>query len=145
MGFRGYLFGIARHVLYAHLRAKHRAPGELDLESSSMAELAPSASRIVDAKRERRILFEALRLLPVETQVLLELHHWQRLSGPELAEALGIGLPAVRSRLHRALGALREAVDRVAESPELLASSWADFEGWARGLVGPSTLARVGT
>jgi RNA polymerase sigma-70 factor, ECF subfamily len=83
--------------------------------------------------------------LPVETQVLLELYHWQRLSGPELAEILGIGVPAVRSRLHRALAALREAVDRVDESPELLASSWADFEGWAQEVAGPHALARVGT
>ena len=139
-GFRSYVFGVARNVLFAALRAKHRAAGELDVESSCLADLAPSPSRVFDRKRERQVLLEALRQLPIESQVLLELYHWQNLSGPELAEALGIGERALRSRLHRATLALREAVATVAESPELLASSWADFEGWAQGLPKPDEL-----
>jgi hypothetical protein len=39
-----------------------------------------------------------------------------------------------RSRLHRAMTLLREAVEQSAGSPERLASSWADFEGWAQAL-----------
>ncbi|HWB78969.1 MAG TPA: sigma-70 family RNA polymerase sigma factor [Nannocystaceae bacterium] len=136
-GFRAFIFGIARHILFAQLRAKHRVHGELDMESSCLAELAPSPSQIVDQKRERRVLLAALRQLGVETQVLLELYHFQRLTGPELAEVLGIPERTVRSRLHRAHEALRESITKVAESPELLASSWADFEGWAQALPPP--------
>lgn len=133
-GFRSYVFGIARNVLYAALRAKHRAFGELDMETSCMADLAPSPSRLVEQKQERRVLLEALRRLPIDTQVMLELYHWQKLTGPEVAEALGIGERALRTRLFRAMEALREAVAEVAEAPALLASSWADFEGWAQAL-----------
>ena len=132
--FRAYVLGIARHVLIAHLRGKYRGPAELDLESSCLADLSPSPSHILDHKRERRVLLEALRLLPVETQVMLELYYWQRLNGYELAEVLGIGERALRGRLRRGLVALRAAVERVAEAPELLESSWADFEAWAQDL-----------
>jgi RNA polymerase sigma-70 factor (ECF subfamily) len=137
--FRSYVLGIARYVLFAHLRAKYRAPDELDLEASSLSDLAPSPSRALDEKRERRLLLDALRLLPVETQVMLELYYWQRLSGTELAEVLGITERALRSRLRRGLEALRDAVGRLAESPELLASSWADFEAWAQELPSVGT------
>jgi RNA polymerase sigma-70 factor (ECF subfamily) len=133
-GFRAYVFGIARHVLYAQLRAKHRGVGELDLESSCLREVGPTPSEIVAKKKEQQILLEALRHLPVETQVLLELYHWQGLTAQELADVVGIGERAVRSRLHRAKDALRDAVERVAHSPALLESTWADFEGWAKSL-----------
>lgn len=133
-GFRAYVFGIARHVLYAQLRAKHRAGGELDLEASSLRELGPTPSEIIADRKEQKILLEALRWLPVETQLLLELYHWQGLTAQEIADAMAIGERAVRSRLRRAKAALREAIDRVARSPDLLQSTWADFEGFAKAL-----------
>jgi RNA polymerase sigma-70 factor (ECF subfamily) len=131
-GFRSYVFGIARHVLYAQLRAKHRAKGELDLEQSCLRDIGPTPSQLVVEKREHKILAEALRWLPVETQLLLELYHWQGLSAQEIADAWNIGERAVRSRLRRAKTSLREAVDKVARSPDLLQSTWADFEGFAK-------------
>jgi RNA polymerase sigma factor (sigma-70 family) len=136
-GFRSYVFGIARHVLYAQLRARHRGGGELDLEASSLREIGPTPSEIVAKKIEQKVLLEALRHLPVETQVLLELYHWQELTAPEIAELLGIGERAVRSRLHRAKLMLREAVGELAQSPTLLESTWADFEAWAKSLPEP--------
>jgi RNA polymerase sigma factor (sigma-70 family) len=135
-GFRSYVFGIARHVLFAALRAKHRAAA-IDVEVSRLVDLEPTPSRIIAQKHEMRVLLDALRRLPLETQVLLELYHWQKLSGPELATLLGIGERALRSRLHRAMLLLREAVAEVAESPELLSSSLADFDSWAQGLPKP--------
>lgn len=133
-GFRGYLFGIARNVLYDHLRERHRAMGPLDPEWSCLIELAPSPSEQLAAKREQRLLLDAMRRLPLETQVLLELYHWQRLSGPELAQIYGLTERALRSRLHRAKESLEAIMATLSESPELLASSVADFEAWARGL-----------
>ena len=137
-GFRAYVFGIARHVLYAALRAKHRAGGEIDLESSSLREIGPTPSEVVAAKKEQQVLLEALRHLPVETQVLLELYHWQGLTAQEIADVLGATEPAVRSRLHRAKEVLREAVQRLAASPDLLQSTWADFEAWANSVAAAS-------
>lgn len=133
-GFRAYVFGIARNIFYAQLRARNRAAGEIDLEANSLRELGPTPSEIVAKKKEEQILLEALRHLPVETQVLLELYHWQELTAHEIAAVLEIGERAVRSRLYRAKKELRVAIERVAESPALLRSTWADFEGWAKDL-----------
>lgn len=136
-GFRGYLFGIARNVLFDHLRARHRAAVPFDPEASSLDDVGPRPSEHIAAKREHRLLLDALRRLPIETQVLLELYHWQELSGPEIAQIYGLGEKAIRSRLHRAKAALHDAMTELAETPELLASSVADFEAWARGLPDP--------
>ena len=50
----------------------------------------------------------ALRQLPVEQQVLLELHYWHDLDAPALAEVFGITSGAIRVRLLRARRALRD-------------------------------------
>lgn len=137
VGFRGYMFGVARNVLYDHLRARHRAAEPLDVQESCLAELGPSPSQHVIHKREQRLLLEALRRLPIDTQVLLELYHWQQLAGPELAAIYGLGERALRSRLHRAKQSLQDAMEQLAESPDELRSSIADFESWARALPKP--------
>lgn len=128
VGFRAYMFGVARYVLCARLRARHRQPGELDLEASSLREVGPTPSELVGGAQEEKLLQEALRWLPVETQLLLELYYWQELTAGDLASIHGAGVPAIRSRLRRAKDALREAVARVAESPDLLRSTWAELE-----------------
>jgi RNA polymerase sigma-70 factor (ECF subfamily) len=133
-GFRSYVFGVARNILLAAIRSRYSTAAALDLETSCLADLAPSPSEIMAGKRERRVLLDALRRLPVETQILLELYHFQRLSGPEVAALLGLGERALRSRLHRALEQLRGAVEEAAASDDLARSSWADFEAWAQAL-----------
>ncbi len=128
VGFRAYMFGVARHVLCARLRAQHRQPGELDLESSSLREVGPTPSELVVDAQEEKLLQEALRWLPVETQLLLELYYWQDLTANDLASIYGAAVPAIRSRLRRAKDALRDAVARVAQSPDLLRSTLAELE-----------------
>jgi RNA polymerase sigma-70 factor (ECF subfamily) len=126
--FKSYLFGIARHVLFAELRLRYRGGGDLDLASSSLRDLAASPSQVAAAKDEHALLVEALRWQPVETQLLLELYYWQKLSAREIADAWGMGEPAIRGRLRRAIKALRETIERVASSPAMLESTWSAFE-----------------
>ena len=45
---------------------------------------------------------EALARMSPEHRAVLVLRFWEGLSGPELAEVLGISLPAVKMRMHRA-------------------------------------------
>jgi len=133
-GFRGYMFGVARKVLYDHLRAHHRIPAPLDPESIRLYDPDPPPSEIVVRRREQNVLLRALRRLPVDTQVLLERYYWQELSGPEVARIYGLGERALRSRLVRAKKALRDAMAELSEAPELPASSVACFETWTRAL-----------
>jgi RNA polymerase sigma-70 factor (ECF subfamily) len=49
----------------------------------------------------RGILEEAIEALPPDYRTALVLHDVEGLSNPDIAEALGISLPAVKSRVHR--------------------------------------------
>ena len=132
--FRTFLFATARNVLFAHLRRRQKHADALDPEVQSVADLAPGPSTIIAGKHEQRVLLEALRALPLDYQIALELYHWEELTGPELAEVLGIGEPALRSRLHRAKQELRRQVERIAASPEELSSTLGNLDAWAAGL-----------
>ena len=49
----------------------------------------------------RRVLTAAIDGLPPDYRTALVLHDVEGLSNPDIAEALGISLPAVKSRVHR--------------------------------------------
>jgi RNA polymerase sigma factor (sigma-70 family) len=117
---RAYLFGIARHRLIDHLRA--RAIREVDPAVTSLAELATSPSAALARQDEGRLLQVALRQLPIEQQMTLELAYWENLRGAEIAIAMGIGANTVRSRLARARDALRDLLGRLEADPALVAA-----------------------
>lgn len=81
-------------------------------------------------------MLRALRAIPLDLQIALELHFWEDLSGPEMAEALEVPEGTVRSRLRRAKEAVRAKMEELASAgdEEALATSHADFEGWAQSL-----------
>jgi RNA polymerase sigma-70 factor (ECF subfamily) len=127
--FRAWLFGIANNVLRMHLRSKH---GDPDLSTQSVYDLAPSPSAVVAARSEQRLLLEALRRIPLDYQVALELHFWEELSGSEIAETLGIPEGTVRTRLRRGRLALAEQVRRLAESGSEATSTLDGLDDWVR-------------
>lgn len=98
---RGYLFGIARHLSHA---AWSRRAGDpvLPFDAASAADIpAPAADDRVAAARETIAALEPLQ------REILDLRFAQDLSYAEIAEALGIPLGTVRSRLHHAVAELR--------------------------------------
>lgn len=106
--FRAYLFGIARRQL---LRAYER--DEVLGRRAALARTtarSPSPSGLVMAEQQRAQLHRALRELPVDQQVLLELHYWERLSTEEIAVAIETSRDNVKTRLLRARRALRAAM-----------------------------------
>jgi RNA polymerase sigma-70 factor (ECF subfamily) len=127
--FKAFLFGIARNLLLDHLRRAGQTP-----RTSSDAELAasaPSPSARVAQRQEQRLLLRALRRLPIDHQIALQLHYWEHLRGTEIAEVLGVAEGTVWSRLTRAKALLREQIEAVAESPALARSTVDDLERWA--------------
>jgi RNA polymerase sigma factor (sigma-70 family) len=132
--FRTYLFGIARNILFHHFDRRSREGERFDWGTVSVADLGESPSRVVAARAEQRLLAAALRRVPLDDQILLELYYWENMSGPELAEALDLTEPAVRSRLRRSLERLRNAVEQLASSPVELESVSMDLERWVASL-----------
>lgn len=110
--FRTYLFAIARNELYGHLRRLPRGE-HVDFEVTSIAELLPSPSSMLGQAEAIEQLRAALEQLPVEQQVLLELHYWHDLDAEALGEVFGIASGTIRVRLARARRALRGRMARI--------------------------------
>jgi RNA polymerase sigma-70 factor (ECF subfamily) len=66
----------------------------------------------------RRVMEEAIQALPPEQRAAFVLHDLQDLSSAETAEAMGITVSAVNSRLHRARVFLRDRIGRYLRNPE---------------------------
>lgn len=129
--FRSYLFAVAHNVLRMHLRSRYRAE-LVDLDEVTAYELAPGPSTILTRSREEEILLHALRSIPLEQQMLLELRYWEDLKSADIAEILGVPDNTVRSRLVRAHNSLKAAVERLSASPAELASTIDNLDEWAR-------------
>ncbi|HLT34622.1 MAG TPA: sigma-70 family RNA polymerase sigma factor [Enhygromyxa sp.] len=129
--FRTYLFGIAHNVLCAHYR---RVARTADFASTSIVDLGASPSGPLTRRDEHAALLRALRSIPLDYQVMLELSYWEGMKAPEIGEILSLPSNTVRSRLSRARAALREALERGVGTPELLRSTLADLDGWARSI-----------
>jgi RNA polymerase sigma factor (sigma-70 family) len=122
-GFRPYLFATARNRLCDHLRRRYRLGEQVDLAAQSVADLGTSPSSALARNQEERLLLQALRALPLDQQILLELAYWEGMAGHEIAAVLTVAENTVRSRLSRARAALRERVERLAATPELCAAT----------------------
>jgi RNA polymerase sigma-70 factor (ECF subfamily) len=133
--FRTYLFTVARHELYAHWRKHARRADDVDIGEISLADLATSPSGLIARRAEHKLLLQALRAIPLDLQIALELTYWENMDGPELAEILGIPEGTVRSRLRRARELLEARMSELAEDPGVLQSTTTDLDGWARSLA----------
>lgn len=79
----------------------------------------------------RRIMEEAIQALPPEQRAAFVLHDIQDLSSAETAQAMGITVSAVNSRLHRARVFLRDRIGRHLNVSD--AELWKKLDG--RGLL----------
>ena len=132
--FRTYLFAIARNVLYGHWERRARRAADVDVGELSIEAMSTSPSGVIGRAAEHRLLVRALRAIPLELQVVLELHFWEDLSGPELAVVLDIPEGTVRSRLRRAREQLEAKMIELTDDQRLLSSTRDGLEAWASGL-----------
>jgi RNA polymerase sigma-70 factor (ECF subfamily) len=133
--FRTYLFMIARKRLYSYLRRAQRDQSVAPWSERSVADLGlPSPSRAVAQHQEQRLLLLALRRLPVEMQVALELFYWEELTVTEIADVLETPVGTVKSRLQRARARLDTVIAELSQSEALLRSTVDNFELWAKQL-----------
>jgi len=132
---RTWLFAIARNILRQWAQQQARKRGrEQALGDASVSDLGVGVSTMVGQRREQRLLLEALRRIPIESQVVLELSYWERFSARQIAEVLGCPEGTVRSRLTRAKQELRACLDTLARTREELDSTVNGLEDWAREL-----------
>ena len=129
--FRTFLLGIATNVLRTYYRELHKKRGEHgSFHESSMVDLGQSPSRIVADREEEQLLLAALRRLPIELQLVLELRYWEHLKHEELAEILGHPRSTINTRLRRARVLLEKHMTHLASSPELLVETVTNLSDW---------------
>jgi len=129
-----YLFGIARRQLLMLLRGlgRHGTPAVL---SESCAEgLLPSPSSVLARGEREALAVRALRRIPLDLQMLLELHYWEGLPTERLAEIFEVPRGTIKSRLFRARREARHALEQLCETPEQRESSVREFGRWVRRL-----------
>jgi RNA polymerase sigma-70 factor (ECF subfamily) len=138
--FRTYLFTIARNRLYTHIRDRGRREQVFSPSTASVADLALEGavsgaaampSQIIAASQEQRLLLSALRRLPLEMQVALELFYWEDLTVREIAEVVEAPEGTVKRRLQRARERLEVLIGELAESDVLARSTVDNLQAWA--------------
>lgn len=131
--FRTFLLSIARNLLLKHLRDRHKHQ-TLDADEISLADCGLGASTVVGLQREQQLLLTALRRVPIDSQVVLEMNYWEHMSAKDIAAVLGETEPAIRGRLRKAKLELRGAVEALARTPDEVTSTIDGLERWADGL-----------
>lgn len=130
---RCWVVGIAHNLLREHYRAQRRSSSLDAVSVLSVRDLCDGPSTLVGKRREHHALLEALRVVPLETQYILELYYWEGFTGADLAELFRRPEGSVRTMLRAAkaklLTVLRErpssGVEEVTEEA---------LDRWARGV-----------
>jgi RNA polymerase sigma-70 factor (ECF subfamily) len=134
--FRAYLFGIARNQLLMHLRGKMRADKRFDPLTWSAPDAGASPVKIVARQQQQSLLASALQSVPVDYQIALELFYFESMPIADIAAALERPVGTVKSLLSRGRELLRERIEAMAGSEELLASVVGELEKWLGTLPG---------
>lgn len=111
--FGSWIYRITANAAYQKLRTRRQKSAEIGIDDVLPSldddgrhfEPMDDWSNRVDAQalqgELRRVLQEAIDGLPDEYRTALVMHDVEGLSNPDIAETLGISLPAVKSRVHR--------------------------------------------
>lgn len=108
--FSTYLFKIARNVLINDYRRSMRAPAICELNDEIDSPAEPDSRLEVNEIEE--IFMRATESLPENQRTAILLYKQQQLTYEEIAAAMGSTVGAVKTWIHRARLALREALER---------------------------------
>lgn len=113
--FDAWLNRLTVHAAYREARRRKRRLVEIRVEIIDLAD-ARDPVATVDARDE---LERAFRRLQPQQRAVLVMHHYLQLSDAEAAAVLGVPVGTVKSRLSRAMQALRAALEADRRTPEL--------------------------
>lgn len=110
---RSWLFQVLLHACHRRRRRRAGEPqrhAEVEEAAQLATDLAAPDERVASGEATA-VVERALSMLAEEAREVLLLRDVEGLSGPETAAALGLSLPAMKSRLHRARLELKERVE----------------------------------
>jgi RNA polymerase sigma-70 factor (ECF subfamily) len=118
--FGSWLYRITANAAYMKLRSRRAKANEialddvlptLDEEGRHFEPMDDWSARVDEQALQgelREVLEGAIAALPPEYRTAVVLHDIEGLSNPDIADTLGISLPAVKSRIHRSRLFLRQ-------------------------------------
>jgi RNA polymerase sigma-70 factor (ECF subfamily) len=118
--FGSWLYRITANAAYMKLRSRRAKANEialddvlpaLDEEGRHFEPMDDWSARVDEQALQgelREVLEAAIAALPPEYRTAVVLHDIEGLSNPDIADALGLSLPAVKSRIHRSRLFLRQ-------------------------------------
>jgi len=112
--FLTYALGVAHNVLRRYYRGLARAGAHLETLGSSIAALGAGAQTQLECAEAQQLVLAALREIPAELQIVLELYYVEELAPDAIGEALGLPTNTVRSRIQRGREHLRAKVEDLA-------------------------------
>lgn len=138
--FKGYLFGIAHNKLREHLRRLRTGAKLIDpaVDADTVAEVtldqldARDPSDLVEKREQHKLILKGLRRIPIDYQLIFELSFWEQLSNVEIAEALGLKVGTVASRLRLGKERLEAALKQLEKSPALLEPTTMTLTAWIK-------------
>jgi RNA polymerase sigma-70 factor (ECF subfamily) len=117
---RPWLYGIATNLLARHRRSEARrirATARLLARQQPADDPDDQVAGTLDARELWRHVAEAVAALPEEERDALLLYAWEELGYDQIADALGVPVGTVRSRLNRARVRLRELRTTIGREP----------------------------
>jgi RNA polymerase sigma-70 factor (ECF subfamily) len=110
--FKTWLFAIASHYCIDVLRKRRLTWLSIDDEAlpphPALQEPAPGPEEMASRREQSAVMQTLLARLSPEDRSVIVMRYWYDLSYEEIAEATGATVSAVKSRLHRARGAMAE-------------------------------------
>lgn len=132
--FTTYLFGAAYNLLRDHYRRARKKPDALDLTEQSAVDLGAGPSTVMGRRRAHKVLLEALRRIPIQSQIVLELYYWEEMSASQTAAVLQIPEGTVRGRVRRAKELLRQEIGKLDDDAAELETIEGGLDNWAASL-----------
>jgi RNA polymerase sigma-70 factor (ECF subfamily) len=129
--FRTFLFAVGHNILGRHYRSKRRGGEHLDFGAVSVSDLGPTPTALLARRDEEKALLAALRRIPIEHQVILELYFWERMKAAEIAAIMERPEGTIRTRIRRAKQLLEGAMLEIGASREVIESTISGLDRWA--------------
>jgi RNA polymerase sigma factor (sigma-70 family) len=120
--FLTFALGVAHNVLRHYYRDLAHEAADPEPLRSSITDLCAGAQTQLEHAEEQQLLLAALREIPAELQIVLELYYVEELAPDAIGEVLGQNANTVRGRIQRGREQLRAKVRELAARAPAIAA-----------------------